>query len=122
MKGDRDADDERAVLEKWLELSDAEADLKKKLKEADAALDAKALAKYPKLTQDEVKTLVVDDKWLTKIAADTHGEMARISQALSERVRTLAERYETRMPDLAERVASLETKVNEHLKEMGFAW
>lgn len=122
IKGDKVADDERAVLEKWLELSDAEANLKKKLKEADAALDAKALAKYPKLTQDEVKTLVVDDKWLTKIAGETHGEMDRISQALTERVRTLAERYEIRMPDLASHVANLETKVNQHLKEMGFAW
>jgi type I restriction enzyme M protein len=122
IKGDKDADDERAVLQKWLELSEAEADLKKKIKEADASLDAKALAKYPKLTQDEVKTLVVDDKWLTKIAAEIHGEMDRISHALTERVRTLAERYETRMPDLARHVANLETKVNQHLKKMGFAW
>jgi type I restriction enzyme M protein len=121
IKDDKDSADEREVLEKWLKLSDSEANLKKKLKEADAALDAKALAKYPKLTQDEVKTLVVDDKWMTKIAADTHGEMNRISQALTGRVRTLAERYETRMPDLTKRVASLEAKVNQHLTKMGFA-
>jgi type I restriction enzyme M protein len=122
IKDDKDADDERKILTKWLELSDAEGDLKKKLKEADAALDAKALAKYPKLTQDEVKTLVVDDKWMEKIAIDTHGEMDRISQALTERLRTLAERYEIRFPDLAKYVANLEVKVDRHLKEMGFAW
>lgn len=122
IKGDKDAADEAAVLSKWLELSDAEAELKKSLKTAEAELDAKALAKYPKLTHDDVKTLVVDDKWISKIAADTNGEMDRISQALTERVRTLAERYETKMPDLAKHVVDLEAKVNCHLKEMGFAW
>ena len=122
VNGDNDAVDERAVLNRWLELSEAEADLKKKIKEADAALDAKALAKYPKLTQDEVKALLVDDKWMAKIEADIHGEMDRINQALAQRVRTLTEQYETRMPDLAKHVAAFETKVNQYLKEMGFSW
>ena len=38
------------------------------------------------------------------------------------RVRTLAERYETHMPDLAARVATFETKAEQHLKRLGFAW
>jgi type I restriction enzyme M protein len=122
IKGDKDTADEAAVLNKWLELSDAEAELKKSLKTAEADLDKKTLAKYPKLTHDEVKTLVVDDKWMAKIDADIHGEMDRISQALTQRVRELAERYETPMPSLAKNVASLEAKVGLHLKGMGFAW
>ena len=32
----------------------------------------------------------------------------------------LAERYETPMPQLTERVAELEAKVNKHLRKMGF--
>ena len=75
-----------------------EADLKKQLKEAEADLDAKAYAKYPKLTEAEIKTLVVDDKWLAALDAAIHGEMDRISQALTQRVKELAERYETPMP------------------------
>jgi type I restriction enzyme M protein len=122
IKGDKDAADEAAVLNQWLELSDAEADLKKSIKAAEADLDTKALTKYSKLTHDEVKALVVHDKWIAKIDADIHGEMDRISQALTQRVRTLAGRYETRMPDLAKRVASNDAKVHQHLKEMGFAW
>ena len=53
-----------SVLNAWLALSDQESELKKRLKDAEAALDAKAYAQYPKLTEAEIKTLVVDDKWL----------------------------------------------------------
>jgi type I restriction enzyme M protein len=38
-----------------------------------------------------------------------------------QRVKELAERYETPMPQLTERVAELEAKVNRHLERMGFA-
>ncbi len=49
----------------------------------------KALAKYPTLSKDEVKTLVVDDKWLAGIAATIHGEMDRISQTLTQRLKAM---------------------------------
>jgi type I restriction enzyme M protein len=119
---DEETREEAAVLDEWLELSNQEAGLKKKLKDAEAGLDAKAYAQYPRLTEDEVKTLVVDDKWLTALEAAIHGEMERISQALTQRVKELAERYETPLPQMASRVAKLEAKVNRYLETMGFAW
>ena len=72
--------------------------MKKQIKDAEAELDDAAYAKYPELTEDEVKTLVVDDKWLTRLDADVHGEMDRISQSLTQRVKELAERYESTLP------------------------
>ncbi|MBI5846235.1 MAG: type I restriction-modification system subunit M [Deltaproteobacteria bacterium] len=122
IRGDRDSKDEADALNDWLKLSNEEADLKKSLKAAEAALDAKAYAKYPRLTQDEIKTLVVDDKWLSALDAAIHGEMDRISQALTRRVKELAERYETPMPQMVCLVADLEEKVNRHLERMGFSW
>jgi type I restriction enzyme M protein len=113
---------ETEVLESWLALNNCEAELKKALKEAEADLDARAYAKYPTLTEADVKTLVADDKWLAALDAAIHGEMDRISQALTRRVKELAERYETPLPKMAERVAELEDKVNRHLVRMGFAW
>ena len=65
---------------------------------------------------------MVDDKWLAALDRDIHGEMDRISQALTQRVKELAERYETPMPQQARTVAELEAKVNRHLEKMGFAW
>ena len=122
IEGDKDAKDEAAVLSDWLKLNGDEADLKKRLKETEASLDAKAYAKYPTLTEAEIKTLVVDDKWLAALDRDIHGEMDRVSQQLTQRVKELAERYETPMPKMVSRVADLEAKVNRHLKKMGFAW
>lgn len=86
------------------------------------ALDAKVAARYRKLTQDEIKTLVVEDKWLAALGASVQGELDRVSQALTGRIRQLAERYATPLPRLAEEVETLAARVDEHLKTMGFAW
>jgi len=117
---DQDTQAEAAVLEAWLKLANDEADRKKALKEAEADLDAKVYAQYPKLTEAEIKTLVVDDKWMAALAAAVHGEMDRISQALTQRVKELAERYEIPLPEATDRVAELEQRVNAHLAKMGF--
>ncbi len=122
IKGDKEAKEEAAVLERWLTLDAEEAGLKKRLKKAEAALDALAYNRYPKLTAAEVKTLVVDDKWLAALDAAIHGEMDRVSQQLTQRVKELAERYESPLPQMVKYVADLEAKVNQHLERMGFAW
>lgn len=122
IEGDKDTKDEAAALSEWLKLNGDEADLKKRLKEAETSLDAKAYAKYPTLTETEIKTLVVDNKWLAALDRDIHSEMDRVSQQLTQRVKELAERYETPMPQMVNRVAELEAKVNRHLNKMGFSW
>ena len=122
MSSDKEAEDEAAALNEWLKLSNEEANLKKRLRDAENALDAEAYAQYPKLTEEEIKTLVVDDKWLAALDAAIHGEMDRISQALTQRVKELTERYETPMPQMVSCVAELEAKVNSHLLKMGFSW
>ena len=99
-----------------------ETALKKQLKELEADLDEKSYAKYPQLTEVEIKQLVVDDKWLGALKASISGEMDRVSQTLAQRVKELAERYETPLPQLTRRVNELEAKVAEHLQKMGFVW
>ena len=96
--------------------------MRKQLRAAEYDLDAKALAKYPRLTQPDIKMLVVEDKWLAALDKAVHGEMDRISQALARRVRELAERYETPLPVAAAKVAEMEARVQGHLEKMGFAW
>jgi type I restriction enzyme M protein len=120
IKGDKESKDEAAVLNDWLKLNGDEADLKKRLRDAESALDVMAYKHYPKLNEAEIKTLVVDDKWLAALAAAIHGEMDSVSQQLTQRVKELAERYETPMPGLTARVSALESKVSRHLERMGF--
>ena len=122
IKGDKDATDEAAALNHWSTLNNQEVGLKKRLKEEEGALGGQAYAQYPKLSESEIKTVVVDDKWLAALGAAIHGEMDRVSQQLTQRVKELAECYETPMPEMVSRVAELEAKVNGHLERMGFAW
>jgi len=74
------------------------------------------------LSEDEVKTLVVEDKWLTTLASDVQTELNRISQALTRRIKELAERYATPLPKLSEDVEVFSDKVELYLKKMGFVW
>lgn len=87
---------------------------------AQDALTEKVAARYPKLTDDEIKTLVVDDKWLATLAAAAQGELDRVSQTLTGRIRQLAERYADPLPQLAVEVETLSAKVAVHLTKMGF--
>ncbi len=122
IKGDKSAKEEADVFNAWLTFSIQEADLKKAIKEAEGALDKLAYAKYPKLTETEIKTLVVEDKWMAAIVIAVRGEMDRISQALTQRVKELSERYETPLPQAVDQVARLEQVVKTHLERMGFTW
>ncbi|MEX1028020.1 MAG: type I restriction endonuclease subunit M, partial [Candidatus Paceibacterota bacterium] len=121
IEGDPESADELKVLKQWLKLSAKETALKKQVKDADTELDDQAYAKYPELSEDEIKKLVADDKWLATLDAAVHGEMDRISQSLTQRVKELAERYERPLPELSGFVADLEEKVGNHLARMGFA-
>ena len=88
IKSDRAAKDEAVVLQQWLTLNAEETDLKRQLREAEAALDVAAHARYPGLTEAEVKALAVDGKWLAALdSAMVHGEMDRVSQQITRRVR-----------------------------------
>jgi type I restriction enzyme M protein len=122
IKGDADAADERKVLNGYLALIEKEAATGVKVKSAQEALMAKVAAQYGKLTEDEIKTLVADDKWLATLAAAVQGELDRVSQTLTGRIRELAERYTTPLPHLTDEVATLAARVDEHLKKMGAVW
>ena len=121
IKDDMDATDETSVLNDWLKFNREETGLKKRLKEAEATLDIQAYAQYPKLTESEIRTLVVDNKWLATLDVAIHSEIDRVSQQLTQRVRELAERYEMPLPRMLERVDELTAKVNGHLNVMGFS-
>jgi type I restriction enzyme M protein len=122
LEEDNEAQDEAAVLHAWVTMNRRQADLRRRLKDAENALDAQAYGRYPKLTESEIKTLVVDDKWLAALEAAIRGEMDRVSEQLTQRVRELVERYETPLPEMMSRVAALEAEVKRHLEMMGFAW
>ncbi len=118
-KSEPDSENETKVLTCCLELIEAEAAASKAVKEAQAGFDAKVLGQYSKLTEAEIKTLVVDDKWVDVIRAALEGEVQRLMQGLANRVKELEERYGIRLPEAKSEVAELSEKVEAHLKQMG---
>ena len=119
---DPDYEDELKVLTEYAILLDQQSTFKAKLKAVEESLDGKIHTKYPQLSEAEIKTLVVDDKWLATLAAAAQGELDRVSQTLTGRIRELSERYATPLPQLENEVATLASRVEEHLKKMGAVW
>jgi type I restriction enzyme M protein len=121
VKGDNGAADERKVLEEYLALAEKEGELRANGKAAEDALNEKLAARYAKLTEDEVKMLVVDDKWMATIEAAVQGELDRVSQTVTGRVRELAERYAVPLPNVMTLLAQLGGRVDAHLARMATA-
>lgn len=122
IKHDWDAKEERTILNSYFKLIEKESAVSKAIKDAKGMLARKVAGQYSKLNEDEIKTLIVDDKWMATLDNDIHTELDRISQALTGRIKQLAERYAQPLPALIDEVEILSKKVDEHLKKMGFTW
>ncbi len=64
----------------------------------------------------------IGDKWLHSIRQRLPTEMDNISHRLTQRIKGLAERYETPLPLLNQQVEVLAAKVDAHLRNMGLVW
>ena len=111
--------EEIAVLNKVKQLFEDEALGKKSLKEHQEALDLAVFKHYPTLDETEIKTLIVEDKWLTTLKQNIIAEIERVTQQLANRVKELEERYAEPMPVIEKQVNELSDKVAGHLKAMG---
>lgn len=121
-KRNSDNTDEYDMLQAYKELMEEEAEVKTKIKAALKELEALIIKKYPTLSVNEIKTIVVDKKWMHNIEQRIITEMDNISHCLTQRIKELAERYETPLPKMSSEVDGLTTKVENHLKEMNFVW
>jgi len=117
---DDEEKEELKLLEKYSELLETESDLKKKKKESEKDLEDKVVEIYQKLTPEDIKTLIVESKWMTELEKRILGEVDRQSQILAGRVKELAERYNETLPEIEKETEILTQKVTEHLKKMGF--
>lgn len=113
--------EEREVLEQTKRLFDLESNAKAQLKTAQEKLDAAVLAQYGKLSEVDIKQLLVAEKWLATLQAQIEAEIERITQQLASRLQELKQRYSEPMPEITANVEQLSLKVSEHLKAMGLA-
>ena len=101
---------------------EAESKAAKAAKDAQAAFDMQVLERYATLTEDEIKTLVVVEKWFTNIQTAIYDEVQRLTQQLAGRVNMLEERYAHPLPALEREVQEIGEKTEGHLKQMGVLW
>lgn len=114
--------DDGLILQQCLKLFEQEETMKKKVKDAQTTLDKAVFAQYRKLTEDEIKTLVIDDKWGATLEGRIMGEIERVTQQLASRIKELEERYAEPLPQLVDEVEMLSSRVEAHLKKMGLNW
>lgn len=114
-----DDDEELVALRQCLALFDAKAQAENEVKAAQSALDERTLAHYGKLTEDDIKSLVIEDKWLAALQASINEEVARVAQRLTARVKELEERYAEPLPSIEAEVDELSKRVAGHLARMG---
>ncbi len=110
------------VLKEFLQLTAIKAATKKHLSTAQTQLNKQVLAHYAQLSVGDINTLVVQDKWHATLQTSIGGEIERISQQLSNRIKTLEQRYAQPLPKLQSSVQSHSDKVSKHLKHMGLEW
>jgi len=116
----QDYEEELDMLTAYKKLMEDEAGIQTKIKTAKAGLEKKVIAQYPKLTIDEIKNVVIEKKWMANMEQRIRTEMDNISHRLTQRIKELADRYETPLPELSHEVNELTAKVEAHLQTMGF--
>lgn len=97
------------VLKKWMWL------VQKRIE-----LTSAVVKKYAALTEDEIKMLVVERKWLASVVGGCEALMQNVTHQIASDVTTLADRYEVTLGATESKVNDLEQEVLRSLKEMGF--
>ena len=118
LRDESETDRERAALTRCLALTQAKSKTDKAVRDAQAELDARVLARYAALTHAEIETLVIEDKWFADIRHLIDGVVQRLTQHLAARVKELEERYARPLPELEREVAAFGAKVAGHLAKM----
>ena len=119
-KNNPDCKKEVELLSQWLKYGEMESDYSKDLEAKKQKLYEKVLEKYRELSEDEVKTLVVEDKWLATLSSRIEQVLTDLTQKLSQRVKEIALRYENTLSTLEDDQENLKNKVKEHLASMGY--
>ncbi|RME53052.1 hypothetical protein D6783_03050, partial [Candidatus Woesearchaeota archaeon] len=110
------------VLRTYHQLLKRLNETEKEIKDAQASLDRAVLHQYARLSEDDIKALVIEDKWRAALEKALHARTDSIAALLAARLHELHERYARPLPGLEQEVARLTETVHQHLKTMGLSW
>lgn len=110
------------IMQAYVDLSDIIAGIKAQIKEKSAALYTAVISKYASLDENDIKHLVVRQKWQASITEKAEAELKNAIQTISGDIQTLVERYAVPLPEIENKVSMSREKVNAHLAAMGITF
>ncbi|MDR1338973.1 MAG: restriction endonuclease subunit M, partial [Prevotellaceae bacterium] len=122
LKAVRGNEEELGVIVGYIDIRQEISAVKSVIKVCHTELKEAVQKCYDTLTSEEVKDMVINDKWYGTLSKQLGEQMQQIGQQLTSSVIALVERYENTLPELDRSIENLEHKVTAHLKAMGFNW
>lgn len=113
------SDDMNALWKQYLSIYTEKKEKASNEKSLVAALTKLILAKFDALTEEVIRSLVINDKWKATIMQRAEAELVRVNQNMRSDVLSLVNRYAHPLPEIDNRVNELRDKVNAHLASMG---
>ena len=107
------------IWNKYLDLCGKKKEVSKAIAALVEALTNKVRKKYSAFTADEIRDIVVNDKWLKELKGRSEAENKRVCESISSQVSVLNERYAKPLPKINEDITRLSGEVDGFLKAMG---
>ncbi|GAA9289386.1 type I restriction-modification system subunit M [Helicobacter pylori] len=118
LKNATDSEDKeilKTALE-WLEAKNKALKMKNKAYEE---LELKAFHQYKNLKSGEIKDLIIQDKWLNSLKNALENKIQKRINAFSSALNGIIQTYSNSLLELNKEVKESESKVLEHLKDLG---
>ena len=94
----------------------------KELKSKTKSLDERIEEQYSKLTEKEIKDLLVDKKWMARINNDIKDAVDSEINNIAAKLVEISKRYETTLSQLEEKAENSRNDVRNALERMGYSW
>lgn len=94
----------------------------KELKSKTKSLDERIEEQYSKLTEKELKDLLVDKKWMARINNDIKDAVDSEINNIAAKLVEISKRYETTLSQLEEKAENSRNDVRNALERMGYSW
>ncbi|PUD36337.1 type I restriction-modification system subunit M [Helicobacter pylori] len=111
--------EDKQILKTALELLEAKNKALKMKNKAYEELELKAFHQYKNLELDEIKDLIIQDKWLKSLKNALENKIQKRINAFISALNEIISSYSNSLLELDKEVKESESKVLEHLKDLG---
>ncbi|GAA7274792.1 hypothetical protein HpBGD95_09270 [Helicobacter pylori] len=118
LKNATDLEDKK-ILKTALELLEAKNKALKMKNKAYEELELKAFHQYKNLEINEIKDLIIKDKWLNSLKNALENKILKRINAFTSALNEIIQTYSNSLLELDKEVKESESKVLEHLKDLG---